>query len=73
MRTISVLDTANGILEQGIANERRGEWSLAADKYQRAAALFVEARAWADAEDALRRAGTCAVVADKAQNGSSSA
>jgi len=63
MRTITVLERASNLFDTATAHERRGEWKAAADKYRRASALFVEARAWSEAEDALRRAGTCSVVA----------
>ncbi|MFZ4431599.1 MAG: hypothetical protein ACOYOQ_00230 [Microthrixaceae bacterium] len=45
--------------------ERRGEWEAAAAKYRRASQLFAEARLRGEAEDALRRAGTCALVANR--------
>jgi hypothetical protein len=65
MRTATVLETANNVLDLGHAHERRGEWADASKQYHRAAYLFAEARSTAEAEDALRRSSTCAVLANR--------
>jgi hypothetical protein len=63
MPTTTAPDRATRVLDLAIAHELRGEWARASEQFARAATLFTEARAWSEAEDALRRSGTCARVA----------
>jgi hypothetical protein len=63
MPTTTTVDKAEQVMDLAITHELRGEWQAASDQFRRAAGFFVEARQWADAEDALRRSRTCATVA----------
>lgn len=65
MQLLDLQATALGVMDNAMDLERRGEWEAAAAKYRRASQLFAEARLRGEAEDALRRAGTCALVANR--------